>query len=318
MSATKICILGGTGFVGRSLAARLLQHGYHVTIITRRRERHRDLLVLPGLELLEGDVHEMGLLRTVFQGMNAVINLVGILNENGFSGDGFKFAHAELAGKVLEACKQTGVTRVLHMSALHADPKGPSHYLRTKGEAENLMHRDAGELTQVTSFRPSVIFGPGDSFFNRFAKLLRDIPWLFPLACPDAKLQPVYAGDVVGAMVSSLHDHKTYGQRYDLCGPRVYTLRELVAYTAAVTGVRRYILGLNPWQSRLQAAAMEFIPGKPFSRDNYNSLQIDNVCEGPFPAVFGITPSRIEEVVPGYLQPRSDRLTAHRKQARRD
>jgi len=297
-------MLGGTGFVGRRLAARFSEAGHDIVILTRRRERHRDLLVLPGLRLVEGDVHDPAFLQREFQGRDTVVNLVGILNEAGRDGRGFARAHAELPEKIVQACRQTGVQRLLHMSALRAAPGAPSHYLRTKAAGEEAAHHADGADFHVTSFRPSVIFGPGDGFLNRFATLLRLAPGVFPLACPEARFQPVYVEDVVRAFVEALDNHKTFGQRYDLCGPRVYTLREIVNYVAVHLGKRVCIIGLNDTLSYLQAAVMEFVPGKPFSLDNYRSLQVDSVCDKGFPEVFGIAPESLEDIAPTYLAPR--------------
>ena len=155
----------------------------------------------------------------IYSGNDAVIHLVGILNEKGRDGRGFRAVHVELPRKVVQACRETGVRRILHMSALHA-AQGPSHYLRTKGEGEDLVHAAAAEGLRVTSFRPSVIFGPRDSFINRFAGLLRFAPFFFPLACPDARFAPVYVGDVARAFALTLEDPRSFGRRYDLCGPR--------------------------------------------------------------------------------------------------
>ena len=304
MATHEICVLGGTGFVGRRLAARLSEAGHDIVILTRRRERHRDLLVLPGLRLIEGDVHAPAFLRSQFEGRDTVVNLVGILNESGRDGRGFARAHAELPEKIVQACRQAGVPRLLHMSALHAAPAAPSQYLRTKAAGEEAAHHAGGADFHVTSFRPSVIFGPGDGFLNRFATLLRLAPGVFPLACPGARFQPVYVEDVVRAFTESLDNHKTFGQRYDLCGPKVYSLREIVRYVADHLGKRVCIIGLNDTLSYLQAAAMEFVPGKPFSLDNYRSLQLDSVCEKGFPEVFGIVPESLEEIAPTYLVPR--------------
>lgn len=301
MSTHKICLLGGTGFVGKRLAARLSEAGHDVVILTRHRERERDLLVLPTVRLVQGDVYDPEFLRKQFEDRDTVINLVGILNEKGRDGRGFARAHAELPEKIVEACRQTGVTRLLHMSALHASAAAPSHYLRTKALGEDAVHRAANPDFHVTSFRPSVVFGPGDGFLNRFAGLLRLAPGVFPLACPEARFQPVYVEDVVRAFVESLDNHKTFGQRYDLCGPKGYTLREIVKYIAGVIGRRVCIIGLNDALSYLQATALEFVPGKPFSLDNYRSLKVDSVCEKGFPEVFGITPASLEQIAPTYL-----------------
>ena len=298
MKITTVCVLGGAGFVGQHLAARLTRAGYRVRIPTRHRERHRDLLVLPGVELAEANVHDPQTLARLFADCQAVINLIGILNESGHRGEGFQYAHVDLARKVVDACRERGVRRLLHMSALGADATAEtSFYQQTKAEAETLVHTLSGPDLAVTSFRPSVIFGPGDSFLNRFAALLRTMPWVFPLACAQVRFQPVYVGDVADAFVDALTARETFGERLELCGPRIYTLRELVVYTAQLIGVRRLIVGLPDWAARLQASVLEYVPGKPFSRDNYRSLQRDNVC----PQGAGHCPTALEAIAPGYL-----------------
>ncbi|MCK9529226.1 MAG: complex I NDUFA9 subunit family protein [Gammaproteobacteria bacterium] len=300
MTTQTICILGGTGFVGRHLAARLAKDGHRLKVLTRHRERHRDLLVLPRLILAEADAHDAKVLAAELDGCDAAVNLIGILNERGRDGRGFYQAHVELPRKLAQACRETGVRRVLHMSALNADAAyGRSHYLRTKGEGENIMH--AAHDLRVTSFRPSIIFGVGDSFFNRFARLLKVTPYWFPLAAAGARLQPVHVGDVVEAFARVLAREGTVGKRLELCGPKVYSLEELVEYTAATLGLRRSVLALGDGMSRLQARLLEHLPGKPFSWDNYLTLQQDSVCHTGFPEELDITPAAVEDIVPGYL-----------------
>lgn len=318
MPKLNVCVLGGTGFVGHHICSRLSVLGYNVTVVTRRRERKRDLLVLPTLNMVEGNVHELGFLRTHFQGMDVVINLVGILNETRRTNQKFDYVHTEFTRKVLDACKQVGVTRLLQMSSLNADRNGPSQYLRSKGEAENIAHQSASNTLSITSFRPSVIFGNGDSFANRFSNMLRHIPFIFPLACPDAVFQPVYVEDVAEAFSQSIEDNHTFGKRYDLCGPERYTLAEIVAFISSVTNTRRKIIKLTDTTSRMLARVMEWIPGKPFSRDNYKSMQKDCVCEGRFPEVFDIQPSSMSEVLPGCLRLTPDQYSNYRKQAGRN
>lgn len=308
MKTGTVCLIGGGGFVGRHLAAHLSSAGWSVHIPSRHPERQRDLCVLPGVQLSAADIHDAQTLRELCRDCDAVINLVGILNEKGHDGRGFQRAHVELAEKLVAACREQGVPRLLHMSALNADAREThSHYLRTKGIAEDRVHTAATHDLHVTSFQPSVIFGPGDRFFNRFGALLKIIPVAFPLACPDALFAPVYVGDVVAAFVKALTTPATWGQRYALCGPTRYTLRQLVEYTARTLGLRRHIIGLSPVLSSLQSRVFEYLPGKPFSRDNYWSLQKHSVCNAAFPAVFGITPSNIETIVPGYLANRTQR-----------
>jgi NADH dehydrogenase len=309
MSDKIVCIIGGTGFVGHHLINRLTRDGYTVRVPTRRRERHRDLLVNPRVQLIEANIYEPAVLRKLFADCTAVVNLVGILNEHGHNelGLGFDRAHIELPREIVEAMRASKVKRLLHMSALNAYPREEhSHYLRSKGLGEDLVHGAVHGL-QVTSFRPSVIFGPGDSFFNRFATLLRITPLVFPLACASSRFAPVFVGDVVEAMARSLNDASTLGKHCDLCGPEIYTLAELVEYTARQIGVRRRIWALSDKLSWLQARALEYVPGKPFSRDNYWSLQKESVCPQNYLTTLGITPTAITAVVPGYLAQRSVR-----------
>ena len=280
MKHNSVCILGGSGFVGKQIASRLASKNKRVRILTRNRNNHRDLLVLPNIEMIEADVFDNSELRKHLDGMDAVINLVGILNEKQHNGDGFRKVHVELPKNLLGICLDLNIRRILHMSALNADANlGTSFYLRTKGEGENTLHTYSTDRLAVTSFRPSVIFGPGDSFLNRFADLLKVTPYFFPLACPNARFAPVYVGDVADRFVQALDDKSTYGQRYNLCGPEEYTLKQLVEYTAKTLGLNRRVIGLPDIVSRLQAKALEWFPGKPFSVDNYNSLKLDSVCQ---------------------------------------
>ncbi|MGH8120888.1 MAG: complex I NDUFA9 subunit family protein [Gammaproteobacteria bacterium] len=317
MLIRKICILGGTGFVGRVLSNRLVREGIKLRILTRNRERNKDdLILLPGTELIETDVHNPDNLKQQFAGCDAVINLVGILNERGRKGRGFQHVHVELARKVVESCAANGIRRLLHMSALNADDvRGPSHYLKTKGKAEDFVFASSAQGINVTGFRPSVIFGTHDSFFNRFAALLR-LTWVFPLACYGARFAPVHVADVAEAFVRTLKDPASYGRRYHLCGPHVYTLEELVRYTARCIGVKRWIIPLNDTLSRVQAAVFDFVPGKPFSTDNYLSAQVDSVCAHNDFAELGITPVAIETVVPQYLSHRIQRARYYQFRSR--
>ena len=318
----QICVLGGSGFVGQRIISSLVAEGHSIRVLTRRREFHRELLVLPTVEVVDADVHQLDDLKQNFAGQDTVINLIGILNEKRDNGKGFYHVHVELAQKVIEACKSQGVKRLLHMSALNADPAtGSSYYLRSKGEAEQRVH--AAQGIKVTSFRPSVIFGPGDSFFNRFAGLLRMTPGVLPLACGQARFAPVFVGDVAQAFTRSLDNPATYGQRYNLCGPHEYTLQQLVQYTARLVGLKRRVISLGKFSSLLQANVLQYFPGKPFSRDNYRSMQMPSTCkkgENVLHDVFGIEPTSIEAEVPRYLVQRVSRqqYMDFRRHARRE
>jgi len=293
----RIVLLGATGFVGKHLLPELSAAGHHCIVLCRYKPASKELALIPGVELRQVDVYQDCVLSEQLEAADAVINLVGILNESGRDGSGFHRAHVELVAKIIEACHQVGVRRLLHLSALHAG-NGQSHYLRSKGEAEELVLQ-AKELDS-TLFQPSVIFGSGDSFFNRFAGLLKLLP-VMPLACPKARMQPVWVGDVVKAMTIALEKKETYGQTLVLVGPRDYSLKELVEFTAGVTGLKRRIAGLPDPMARLQGHLMDFVPGKPFSSDNYRSLQTDNTStENAFWSL-GIRPHSIDGIVESYL-----------------
>ncbi|MCB1868088.1 MAG: complex I NDUFA9 subunit family protein [Gammaproteobacteria bacterium] len=307
MSINKVCILGGTGFVGSHLTCRMNSYGIHVRIPTRHPQRHRELMAGGRVELINTNPFDRHQLEAVMDGCDAAVNLVGILNET-HAGKDFQHIHIELADRVVEACKASGVSRLLHMSALNAnESNGPSVYLKTKGEAENRTHTLGKPQIKVTSFRPSVIFGPGDSFFNRFASLLGSLPGPFPLACPEARFAPVYVGDVVGAFVRALDDKTTWDKHYELCGPDAFTLLELVEYTARQSGLKKRIIGLGDGASRLQARILGHVPGKPFSYDNYLSLQVNSLCSKNGLLELGISPTSIDTVVPYMLSDKSVR-----------
>jgi len=204
---------------------------------------------------------------------------------------------------------------LLHVSALNAG-HGSSHYLKSKGEAEQRL-RIAADLN-VSIFQPSVIFGRDDDFFNRFAGMLTLMP-IMPLACPKARLQPVFAGDVAAVMLAALEDPMTFGKSFELAGPLSYTLKELVQWTANTMGVRRWIVGLPTPLSMTMAAVMNLVPGKPFSWDNYKSLKTDNTSDKNDFTYFGVYPRPINLVVPDYLSGSAHqrRLWAFRRQPRR-
>lgn len=320
MAARNVCVLGGSGFVGTHLCAAFVRAGHSVTVLTRDPERARHLRVLPAARIVRCNVHDDEQLTGALRGHDAVVNLVGILNEPGRDGRGFLHAHTELARTVVRSCRRARVSRLLQMSGLNADAeRGPSHYLRSKGLAERIV-KEAGSADFLwTIFQPSVIFGSGDSFINRFASLLRILPLGLPLARPEARLSPVWIEDVVGAMLRCLEDDASAGQTYQLCGPDVLTLREIVCFVRDQLGLRRAIVGLPDAVSRLQAAVMDFVPGKPFSTDNYLSLTRDSVCSVDGFGRLGMRPHAMRDIVPRYLglEGGRSRLAAFRRSAGR-
>lgn len=308
----RIVLIGATGFVGHHLLPVLSAAGHHCRVLSRYPPGCKYLELIPGVELLQANVHDADRLKEFIAGADAVVSMAGILNERGRRGKGFEEVHLALVEKIIDTCRANGVRRLMHVSALNAG-KGKSHYLITKGQAEERIRSAAG--IDATIVQPSVIFGEGDSFFNRFAKLLKWTPVL-PLACPDARLQPVWVGDVAGAMTAALGDETTAGETLVMVGPKEYSLRELVEFTARTLGLRRIIIGLPDWLSRLQAFVMDFVPGKPFSTDNYLSLQIDNTSVENSLWRFGIRPHSVEAIVPCYLpgSPHQRELDGYRRQ----
>ena len=315
MSHRRVTLLGGSGFVGSQLTYRLAEKFDEVVVLTRRAQRVRTLRTLVNVRVVEVNVHDAAALNAAIAGSDTLVNLVGILNEGSNQAESsFSAAHLELTQKVVDACCTQGVGRYLHMSALNANAEGgSSEYLRTKGKAEQVV-RNAPSSLRWTIFQPSVIFGKHDAFFNRFAGLLRSLP-VFPLAVPDAILAPVFIGDVCNSMIDSIDNPDSEGATVQLAGPKDYTLRELVQYTADTAGLSRVIIDLPDWAARLQARVMELVPGKPFSRDNYQSLQTPSTCDD------GVErqPTSLDAVVPRYIgnSDWSGRLQKRRAAARR-
>lgn len=315
----RVLLLGGTGFVGRHICEHLARLGWAVTVPTRRAKNASAVQHLPRLTVLEADVHDEAVLRGLLSGHDAVVNLVAILH--GREAD-FQRTHVELPEKLGRACLAAGVPRLLHISALGADAAtaqtAPSRYLRSKGRGEAVLQAAAAQGLQLTLLRPSVIFGADDRFLNLFASLQRVFPFM-PLAGANARFQPVWVEDVAAAVACCLEDRGSIGRTYELCGPAVMTLRELVQLAGRSAGVPRPVLPLPEAVGRLQALCMELAPGGPLmSRDNLDSMKIDNVATGRLPGLdaLGIAATGPAAVAPGYLGT-GDRLLVLRERYRR-
>jgi len=318
-----VCILGGGGFVGRHLVALLVKRGYRVVVPTRRRESIKDLAVLPSVHVVQANIHDPQTLERLFMDVDVVVNLVGLLHETAAGQmdtektqrGTFHYAHVELPRRIVQSCRAAGVRRLIHMSALGADPISRSAYQRSKAAGEEVVW-EAKDM-QATIFRPSVIFGPGDSFLSLFAQLLRIAPFV-PLAGGHARFQPVYVGDVAHAMADALENPTTIDRAFPLCGPGTYTLEMLVRMTAEELGMKRWILPLGPKVSYWFARLMELKPGrKIMTRDNHYAMLTDNVCpkadHDRVPC-----PTRLASVI-GYLREQDPRRSynQHRAAARR-
>ncbi|OAM52337.1 epimerase [Methylovorus sp. MM2] len=297
MRIKQVCVLGGSGFLGSAIVHKLSAAGYDIKVLTRRREASKHLILLPYVQVVECDIFNDAALTQQLSGSDAVINLIGLLQES--DKVSFETAHIELPRRVAVICSKLGIKRLLHTSALPASQDASSAYLRTKAAGEAAVLAFASDIN-VTIFRPSLIFGRGDSFIGMFAKLIKVLPVIM-LIKPDAKFQPIWVEDVAQAFVNSLGNIETYGQRYDLGGPRVYSLREIVEFVIFVMGKKRKVIGLNDKLSYYQAYAMEKLPIKLLTRDNLHSLEVDSVCDGAISPTLDVQPAALEAIVPDYL-----------------
>jgi len=307
MSTPRILVLGGSGFVGRHVCEQLARLGWQITVPTRRALHAASVQSLPGLTVIEASVHNPADLARLMPGHDAVVNLVAVLHGNEKR---FEEVHVRLPGLIASAMKKAGVPRLVHISALGADPQGPSMYQRSKAQGETVL-RNAD--LQLTVLRPSVIFGAEDKFLNLFADLQAVVPFM-PLAGRGTRFQPVWVADVARAVVTCLQKPETIGQTYELCGPDVLTLGELVQRAGQWAGVNhgrgRPVIGLPLWVGWLQALAMEMAPGEPLmSRDNLASMKVDNIATGQWPGLqaLGITAASAAGVAPTYLGHRGPR-----------
>ena len=315
MSTPRVLVLGGSGFVGRHVCEQLARLGWHITVPTRRAVNAASVQSLPGLTVIEASVHSEADLARLMPGHDAVVNLVAVLHG---SEERFDNVHVQLPGKIASAMKKAGVQRLVHISALGADPQGPSMYQRSKARGETVLH-NAG--LQLTILRPSVIFGAEDKFLNLFADLQSVAPFM-PLAGSGARFQPVWVADVARAVAVCLQKPDTIGQTYELCGPDVLSLGELVKLAGQWAGVNqgrgRPVIGLPMWVGWLQAAAMELAPGEPLmSRDNLASMKVDNVATGLLPGLqaLDIAAASAAGVAPTYLGHRGPRSKLNRWRA---
>ena len=311
MQLENVLVVGGSGFIGRHFLAALARQGIKALVPARSVERAKHLMLLPAVSVVQADVFEPGVLERLAAGCQAVVNLAGVLHSRRGRGDergpndygpDFARVHVELPQAIVRACRAAGVPRLLHVSALGAAADAPSEYLRSKGIGEQAVL--AAEELASTVFRPSTVFGPEDRFLNQFARLARLLPVL-AVPCPDALFQPVYVGDVASALLAAAHDRASAGKRFDLCGPRVYRLKELVEFVCAASRHRRIVVGLSERMSYLQASILERLPGPLLTRDNLRSMRVPNTSDATFP--FGLQPQALEGIAPLYLAPTSPR-----------
>ncbi len=300
MKVKQIAVLGGSGFLGSALVAQLSAAGYIVKVLTRRRETAKHLFLLPNVKVVQADVMSSASLRAHLIGCDAVINLLGILHQSKLVS--FDLMHHQLPKQIAKLCAELNIPRLLHVSALGVSAQAPSQYLQSKYAGEQAVLNQARVSTTI--FRPSVIFGRGDSFINLFAKLVKLMPVIL-LAKPHCRFQPVYVEDVVKVMLASLESVASVGKCYELVGPKVYRFSELIKVVSQAVGKRPIIIGLNDTLSYLQAFFMEWLPVKLMTRDNLRSMQVDNVSQQTLP--FGIAATPLEAVMSDFLNGQNPR-----------
>ena len=317
MSLSRVLLVGGSGFIGTHVAARLSARGIRVIVPTRRRERARHLLPLPTVDVVQMKLDGPAL-AAAMAGCDAVVNLVGILQGSYGEPYGREFAqaHVELPRRLVQACRQAGVRRLVQVSALGVGDDTaslPSMYLRSKADGERVI-RESG--LDYTLLRPSVVFGPEDKFLNLFARLQRLLP-VVPLARADARFQPVYVGDLADAILNCLTRPATVGKTHEIAGPQVFTLGEMVAQVGRWSGHPRPIWALPFTLGQIQAGVMGALPSPLMSTDNFGSMRIDNVASGPISPDLGVTPTALAAVAPAWLSRHGSRFAEQQARAHR-
>jgi len=289
-----ICIVGGSGFVGHAIAHAARKQGCHVSIACRHPEKARDMQV-GNVRMVRADVVSGRGLDEALADADCVINLVGLLFEKGRYT--FEAAHVHGTEHILAACDRANVRQYLHMSALGTDSASASAYARTKATAEARVRQSHMEWT---IFRPSIIYGAGDAFFNRFKQLTTSMPVL-PLIEGDTRFQPIWVEDVARAFMTSVGNRHVQGKTYELGGPRTYSFRELLEMMLNLLNRKRLLIPVPGPAARLMALFMQWLPTPPLTPDQLILLQHDNVVKGiAFPEEFG-PPAALEDILPAYL-----------------
>lgn len=297
-----ITIVGGTGFVGRYVVQELARRGARIRVVSRDPQKALFLKPLGGvgqIQLVAGDVTDAASLAAACKGAAAVVNLVGILAED--AEQTFDAVQAQGAANVAQAAARAGATALVHISAIGADPEAETGYARTKGEGEAAVRQ---AFPSATILRPSIIFGPEDQFINRFARLLRLLPFAVPVVAGRAALQPVYVLDVARAIVAAIEAPERFGgQAFELGGPRVWTLRELIAWIEGQIYAHKALIDVPDSLAAPLAFWFGWLPGAPITYDQWRMLQRGNVARGSLPGLeaFGIAPTPIEAIAPTYL-----------------
>lgn len=311
MKYRRITVLGGAGFIGRYVVKRLAQHGAVVTVASRHASEALFLTTMGDvgqIALVDAGLADEAALAAALAGADAVVCAVGILYERGKQR--FEAVHHQGPARLARLAAAAGARQFVHISAIGADPASPSAYGRSKAAGEQAVK---AAFPTATILRPSLVFGPEDDFFNRFAAMARVSPALPLIGGGATRFQPVYVGDVADAVEAALDKAEAGGCTYELGGPKVYTFRELMVLLLAEIGRKRSLMNLPFGLAALEAAVLEWLPKPPLTRDQVRSLQRDNVVapDALGLADLGLTPTSLELVLPTYL----DRFRRHGRYA---
>ncbi len=314
-NSKRAVLFGGAGFIGSHLAVSLSQDGWQTTIITKHPHRHRELLVIPSLKFIAaGDLSDE-FIASQIHASDTVVNLIGILNQNRSAT--FADLHVRLPQRIAETCLRNQARRLISISALGGAVDAPSQYLQSRGQGERELQTVMQNGLNCTIIRPSIVFGPGDSFSRMFHQLLSISPLIFPLIMPDAVIQPVYVKDVVRCIVHAMNVRTPDRGSFDVAGPDVFSLREFIALIDRMAGMRHRIVGLNQALSRLLASIAQYAPGRPLTPDNILSLQVPNSLTADVPPPYGAQSTKFESVANTWLGGQNTQYDRFRTQAGR-
>ena len=313
---TRVVLFGGTGFVGRHLANALFDQGCEVVIVSRRPQRHRHLLVLPTVHMVEGDIHDCASVSRLVENADAVVNLIGILNE-GRGDNTFERIHSRFPENLAAACIEQSVGRLIHVSAIGSKTDAPSSYLQSKGRGETAIVAAMDRGLSATVFRPSIVFGPHGGITQMFERMLKLAKGFFLVVCPDAQMQPVHVQDVAHCIAQSLREPQAAGNCYDLAGPDVLTLYEIVSIINELSGCNRRLIRVNDSVSSLVASVLQYLPGKPITPDNVLSMQVPSVSDSGFPEFWDSPLRGMRQTAESWLTTRENKFNAYRGHAGR-
>ena len=303
---TTVSVFGGTGFLGRRLVRRLAAEGATLRIAVRSPDRARSVFSAADLErvtVLRADVRDQASVAAAVAGADAVVNAVSAYVEK--SGVTFRSVHEEGAQRLAQEAARAGVARLVLVSGIGADPQSRSPYIRARGRGEFVVRQ---AFPSATIVRPSAMFGPGDALFGTLADIVRLLPVVPLIGGGRTRLQPVYVEDVAEAIVRMLADRGTAGQTYELAGPAVYTLHELVGFALRLIDKRRLLVPVPFVVAEIQARLFEFLPSPPLTTSQVDLLKVDNLASGDLPGFreLKIEPKAVEEIVPTYIgEPRT-------------